>query len=76
MLKTICDNTKGKSLNLRLGFLGGVSVSENSGQVDHFRNPATVFLVFDFKPELHRRFSLNKSYAFPLFLKRAFTEAG
>jgi len=76
VLETIGDNTEGKSLNLRLGFFRGVSVSENSRQVNHFRNPATVFLLFNFHSELHSHLCLNKSYAFPLRLKRAFTEAG
>jgi hypothetical protein len=32
--------------------------------------------LFNFHSELHSHLCLNKSYAFPLRLKRAFTEAG
>ena len=53
MFKTVRDNTKGKSLNLRLGFVRSISIRKNSGQVDYLCNPATVFLLFDFQSKLH-----------------------
>lgn len=53
MFKTVRDNTKGKSLNLRLGFVRSISIRKNSGQVDYLCKPTAVFLFFDFQSELH-----------------------
>jgi len=53
MFKTVRDNTKGKSLNLRLGFVGCVPIGENARQVNDLCKPTTVFLFFNFQSELH-----------------------
>ncbi len=53
MFKAVRDNTKGESLNLCFGFIRGVSIRENPGQVNDLCKPATVFLLFDFQSKLH-----------------------
>jgi hypothetical protein len=53
MFKAVRDNTKRKSLNLCLGLFRGTPISEDSGQINHFCNPTTVFLSFNFHAKLH-----------------------
>jgi len=53
VLKTLCDDTKGKSLNFCQSLFGGAPVSENPRQVNDFCDPTTVFLLFNFHPKVH-----------------------
>ena len=55
MFKAVGYDTKGEGLNLCLGFLRGISIGENPGQVNDFRDPPAVFLAFDFYLELQSR---------------------
>jgi hypothetical protein len=55
VFETVRYDTKGKSLNLCLGFLRGASISEDAREVNDFGNPAAVFLLFNFHAEVHMR---------------------
>ena len=71
MLKTVRDDTKSKSLNLCFDLFWSIPICENPGEVDHFGDPATIFLLFEFHRELHsRQLASVQSYRFLLFLKR------
>jgi len=53
MFQTVRYDTKRKSLNLRLGLVGGASISEDAREVNDFGNPATIFFLFNFHSKLH-----------------------
>ena len=44
MLKPVGQHAKRKSLCLSGSFVGRLSVSQDTGQFDHFRQPAAIFL--------------------------------
>lgn len=53
MFQTIRNHPQGQGLNLRLGFLRGLSVCENPWEINDLRNPAPVFLLFNLDREDH-----------------------
>jgi hypothetical protein len=76
VLKTVRDDTEGKSLNLCFGFFWTIPICENARQVDHFGDPATVFFLFDFHSKFHSRlFFRVESYRFLVRLKRPLGKA-
>lgn len=53
MFETVRNYTQRESLDLRPGFLDGLAVCKDSGQIYHFRDPTTILFLFNFNPECH-----------------------
>ncbi len=53
MFQAVGNHTQSKGLDLRLGFFLSPSIGENPGEIDYFRNPAPIFLLFNFNREGH-----------------------
>ena len=55
VFETVRHDTKGKSLNLCLGLLGGASIRKDPRQVEDFCDSTTVFLSFNFDSKFHMK---------------------
>jgi hypothetical protein len=63
VFKTVCYDTKRKSLNLCLTFFRSASISENPREVNDVSDPATILLLFNFHSKLHVQRILSVSVA-------------
>ena len=73
MLETICDNTKGKSLNLCLGLFRRLPIGKDPWQIHYFSDPTPVFLLFELNLKGHSRslFHCSAFYTLPPKLQSA-----
>ena len=65
MFEAIRYDAKSERLNVSLGLFASLSIGENLGWIDDFRDPTVIFLLFDFHSEIHR----NETYPFRRRLK-------